>query len=289
MNKNILVGIFGKRGGNLNNFTAVCSSNIKEFMRSSYDFLWKQAIKYYAKTKELFTWPIFKGIVQKSIKLTSEVKLLYLTETKQLFDFKNYRHVVNNRLVRYSIIELNTIHRQLYFAEIVRDHFAKAKAGDVEDLDVLQEQTIHKLMASLVSKQQPDYKIVHYDKEFIERQEIRRKEKEEPDNIKKFYFKYKQLNKIFNKGYRGGDVVIISGITGVGKSIMAGDVSTSAAEQHLNVLYITSENSIHQTCGRLDSNITGYEYDMIQAYGFDREKDVRKCSNFLSAKTSVFR
>jgi hypothetical protein len=51
-----------------------------------------------------------------------------------------------------------------------------------------------------------------------------------------------------------------------------------AAIQGLRVAIVISENSIFQTCGRLDANITGFEYDLIQAYGLsDKEtKDFEK-------------
>jgi replicative DNA helicase len=277
--ENILIGIFAKRGGSLKNYEAVCAAGIDSFSKPSHDFLWQFQKKHFAKTKEIVSWPIFKTIVSESKKLTPDVKLLYLSEVRKLFKNSEYRRVVNNKLIKFSLSELATIKRHTQFADIVHDHFVGVNTGSVDDLNDALNNTLAQLTSQLVYRgQSNDYEVVDYGKSFHERQHQRKKEKEEPDTYKKFYFAYEGLKSVFPRGIRGGDVAGVSGISGIGKSITALDLAKWAAIQGLRVAIVISENSIFQTCGRLDANITGFEYDLIQAYGLsDKEtKDFEK-------------
>jgi len=274
INENILIGVFGKRGGSKEHYESVKASGIESFSKPSHDFLWQYQNRHFAKTKEVVSWPIFKSIVAESKKLTSDVKLLYLSETKKLFKEEEYRRVVNNNLIKFSIGELATIKRHTEFADIVHGHFVDVNTGNVDDLNDALNATLAQLSSKLVyAGQSNDYEITDYGKSFDERQQQRKTEKEQPDLCKKFYFAYDGLKAIFPRGVRAGDVMGVSGVSGIGKSITALDLAKCAAFQNLNVVIVISENSIFQTCGRLDANITGYEYDLIQAYGMnDKEK-----------------
>jgi replicative DNA helicase len=272
---NILTGVFGKSGGDQDNFLTVMSSEINGFAKPSYDFLWKKAVAYYHKTNDIVSYEVIKRIVKRSKKLTSDVKLLYLSELRPLFSKQNYRRVKNNKLVKFSLAELNSIKRQMMFNDIIYTHVAAMNAGDIDEANELINRTIGLLNTRLLSSGQPDYMIVDYGSTFEKRQAERKKEKENPDDSHRFRYRYRSLNKIYSKGHRGGDVIVLSGITGIGKSIMSGDVAAMAAEQGLKTAYIYCENTTHQVSGRFDSNFTGYEYDMIQAYGFNSSSDIK--------------
>jgi hypothetical protein len=148
--ENILIGIFAKRGGSLKNYEAVCAAGIDSFSKPSHDFLWQFQKKHFAKTKEIVSWPIFKTIVSESKKLTPDVKLLYLSEVRKLFKNSEYRRVVNNKLIKFSLSELATIKRHTQFADIVHDHFVGVNTGSVDDLNDALNNTLAQLTSQLV-------------------------------------------------------------------------------------------------------------------------------------------
>jgi replicative DNA helicase len=284
MQDNILIGIFGKEGGSQKNYEAVVSAGIDSFSKPSHDFLWQYQIRHFAKTKEIISWPIFKSVISSSKKLTTDVKMLYLAETRKLFKNSEYRRVINNKLIKFSISELTTIKRQNQFNDIVREHLIKVNSGSVDDINDALSDTLAMLTSQLVYRgQSEDYTITDFRDSFQERQKERKEEKEHPENCKKFYFAYDGLRAVFPRGVRGGDDILISGISGIGKSITALDIAKCAALQGLNVAIVVSENSIIQTCGRLDASITGYEYDLIQAYGFG-DKELKEFEKTFARK-----
>jgi len=281
MQVNILTGIFGGRDKEA--FKLVLDSDLKEWSKPSYNFLWKKALRYYYKADEIISWSVFKSLLSKA-NIKDSLKKLYLMENKKLFDRSKYKKLKKEGIVKYSIKELNAIKRNNDFFNIAKDLAVKINTGQVEDLDDELDNVLGKLVADLVSKKQPDYSIIDYGQTFTERQNTRKLEKYNPDKYKKFYYKYKDLSTMISKGHRGGDLIIVSGITGVGKSIWSIDTAISAAEQGLKTAFIISENTVHQVAGRLDANITNYEYDIIQAYGFDNDKEVRKFEKLYNKK-----
>jgi replicative DNA helicase len=289
MHESILIGVFGKEGGNSKNYEAVKAAGIDDFSKPSYDFLWQYQNKYYAKTKEIISWPILKTVITDSKRLTPDVKLLYLSEVKKLFKNSEYRRVVNNKLIKFSLSELSTIKRHTQFADIVHEHFVGVNTGDVDDLNDALNKTLAQLTSKLVYRSQSeDYTITDYGKSFEERQKQRKQEKEQPDTYKKFRFAYEGLKAVFPRGVRGGEVCLVSGISGIGKSITALDLAKCGAFQGLNVAIVISENSMFQTCGRLDANITGIEYDLIQGYGFN-DKELKEFEKAFNKKMEALK
>jgi archaellum biogenesis ATPase FlaH len=264
----------------------VLTSDLREWSKPSYNYLWKKTLSLYKKTDEIVSWPVFKRVLMSS-KLTNAQKQLYVSEVKKLFSEKNYKVAKKEGVLKYSVVELNAIQRTTDFFDIAKQHATAINTGDVEDIDEALEKTIGLLVTRLANKKQPDYVIVDYAEDFEQRMKERKDEKNDVDNHKKFNFRYQSLANIYKKGVRGGELFIISGATGVGKSIFSVDVAVQACEQGLNVAFITSENTIHQTCGRLDSNLTGWEYDMIQAYGFEDNGELRKFEKSFKEKLNA--
>lgn len=285
MQENILTGIFGSRDSKL--FTTTLNSDIKHWTKPSFNFLWKKAIATYKKTDEVITWDILKRELSKTAFIEDKMKELYIVELKKIFNKKKAKRLKRAGLLKYTISELNAIQRNAEFFNLAKEHAVLINSGKVDDIDEQLDKTIAELVNRLSNKKMPDYTIIDFSNSFENRMKERREERENISSYKKFHYRYKSLNAIFPKGHRGGDVILLSGITGVGKSISAIDIAGQCGEQNLNVVVITSENTIHQTCGRLDSNLTGYEYDIIQAYGFNDTSELQKFEKTFNKKLDV--
>lgn len=82
---------------------------------------------------------------------------------------------------------------------------------------------------------------------------------------------YSAINMI-TKGIQGSEGATIAGLTGMGKSVVAGEFGANSALEGLNVLHFTLENLAEQTAQRYDARFSEIEYDTIKLYQFNKKQ-----------------
>jgi len=80
---------------------------------------------------------------------------------------------------------------------------------------------------------------------------------------------YHPINAV-TQGIQISEAATIAGLTGMGKSIVAGEFGANSLLEGLNVLHFTLENLAEQTAQRYDSRLTEIEYDTIKLYEFNK-------------------
>jgi replicative DNA helicase len=113
------------------------------------------------------------------------------------------------------------------------------------------------------------YTLVPWIEGFTERQDARRYEREHPGEFKVIPTGWKTLDKALNGGMRAGELGIIMGTTGRGKSIAATNVTMASVRRLHNTLYIVTEMSARQVAQRQDAIWTGMRYDQFKTWSFD--------------------
>ena len=96
---------------------------------------------------------------------------------------------------------------------------------------------------------------------------------------------YASINTI-TKGIQISEAATVSGLTGMGKSIIAGEYGISGLLGGFNILHYSFENTYEQTAQRYDSRLTEIKYDTIKMYEFDRAQleHFEKTFNVLSSE-----
>ncbi len=91
---------------------------------------------------------------------------------------------------------------------------------------------------------------------------------------------------IVTQGIQKAEGATIAGLTGLGKSILAGEFGVNSLLETLNVLHFTLENTAEQTAQRYDSRLSEIEYDTIKLYKFNKAEMDQFTSTFKGLLTS---
>ena len=82
---------------------------------------------------------------------------------------------------------------------------------------------------------------------------------------------YSKINAA-TKGIQLSEAATVAGLTGMGKSIIAGEFGANSLLDTLNVTHFTLENLAEQTAQRYDSRLTEIGYDTIKLYEFNKKE-----------------
>ncbi|QIG69700.1 DNA helicase DnaB-like protein [Rhizobium phage RHph_I46] len=201
-------------------------------------------------TKELFG--IFRSYVEKYDEVPSRTELRTIVNENQEIDddVKDLCHEVIN-------FETDD---EINFDWIMQESEAYCRQratylAIVDSLDIIEGKN-KKLKASVVPELLERAINLKFDNDigidFFD--DIERKLEKYDEEVTKIPFKLGMLNKVTNGGYERRAVVAVAAPTGFGKSIWLGDEALHAAEQGLNVAYITFEMSDSRIEGRLEAN-----------------------------------
>ncbi len=113
-----------------------------------------------------------------------------------------------------------------------------------------------------------DYRIVKWIEEFEERQRERKFNAEHPEAITRVPTGFKQLDNILGGGVEMGELGLVLGTTGKGKSILLCNLAYWGAASGYPTVYFTLEMSARQIAQRMDSRWTQYDYNKFKRFDF---------------------
>lgn len=154
------------------------------------------------------------------------------------------------------------------FVREVNLHLALEKSADALSKGELEaaERAVSKV--ARMSARERKYTLVRWIEEFEARQDARRYEAEHPGEFKVIPSGWKTLDKALGGGSRIGELNLIMGTTGRGKSVGATNVAMAAVKRLHPTLYIATEMPARQIAQRQDTIWTGMRYDQFKTWDF---------------------
>lgn len=113
------------------------------------------------------------------------------------------------------------------------------------------------------------YTHVRWFEEFEERQARREYEAKHPDEFKTIPTGFSRLDRAMSGGARAGELGLVMGTTGRGKSVMLTNIGQAAVNRGFNVVYFGMEMPAAQVATRQDSRWSQSEYYKFKKWGFD--------------------
>lgn len=113
-----------------------------------------------------------------------------------------------------------------------------------------------------------NYTHIRWIEEFEERQATRKYEKEHPDEFKVVPTGLKKLDKALGGGARLGELCLIMGTTGRGKSVKLSNIVHNSIKYGHPAVYFGLEMPARQIAARHDSRWTQLRYDQFKAFDF---------------------
>lgn len=124
-----------------------------------------------------------------------------------------------------------------------------------------------------------NYTHIRWIEEFEERQKARKHEREHPEEFTVIPTGMKRLDKALNGGARKGELGLIMGTTGRGKSVGLNNILYAGMKAKFNAVYFAFEMPARQIAARQDALWSGFRYDQFKGYEFKpselREIEVR--------------
>ena len=127
------------------------------------------------------------------------------------------------------------------------------------------------LIGRVLKSEEREGDIVRVLKDWEARQKLRKELKKIPVHKRFISTPYSTINKV-TYGIQISEAATIAGLTGQGKSIVAGEFGVNSMLERSNVLHFTLENTAEQTAQRYDSRISDIEYDTIKYYKFSKSQ-----------------
>lgn len=165
----------------------------------------------------------------------------------------------------------------------------EAAAGALERGDVeAAEAALTKASRARLDRQ---YTHIKWIEEFEERQELRKYEREHPEDFKIIPTGLSKLDKLLAGGTRVGEVGLVMGTTGRGKSIMLNNVCHAAVRRKTPSCYFALEMPARQIAARQDALWSRMRYEQFKQFDFKpselRELDA-KYKKALKAYANLF-
>ncbi len=104
--------------------------------------------------------------------------------------------------------------------------------------------------------------------DFESRQASRKHEKEHPEEFTVIPTGIKQLDKALSGGARKGEVCLIMGTTGRGKSVLLNNVAHASIARSFSCVYFALEMPARQVATRADARWSGLKYDQFKGFDF---------------------
>jgi len=158
--------------------------------------------------------------------------------------------------------ELERFVRHVSVQLAIEESATLLEKGKVEDA----EKAIQKAARSVT--RQRKYTHVRWIEELPERQEQRKHEKEHPEEFTAIPLGFPRIDRTLSGGLRKGELALIMGTTGRGKSIFLTNAVQSAIARGYNVIYFAFEMPARQIAARQDSRWSGFRYNQFKGFDF---------------------
>jgi replicative DNA helicase len=151
------------------------------------------------------------------------------------------------------------------FVRFVNAQLAAERVADaLEKNDIEAAETAMRKASNIVVGTRK-YSLVHWIEGFDERQSHRKYEREHPDEVKAILTGWKTVDEITG-GVRPGELALIMGTTGRGKSIALNNIAMRAAGSGFKTLIVAFEMPAVQVAARQDSLWLGMDYSRLKRY-----------------------
>lgn len=118
------------------------------------------------------------------------------------------------------------------------------------------------------SGRERNYTHIDWWKDFEARQASRKHEREHPEEFTVIPTGMKQLDKALSGGARKGEVCLIMGTTGRGKSVLLNNVGHAGVKHGFGAVYFALEMPARQVATRADALWSGMRYDQFKGFDF---------------------
>ena len=236
------------------------SSRIRKdhFRNDVFKWVYEVLGNYYQKFKGLPTLSVFKEELLKT-SFSEDKKKHYLVLIRKLFKrkiktpIKYLESNISKKIEKEEV--LIAIEKSL--KRIEKGDLSSAKKGLLRDL--------------ILNKDGPDDRTIRILRDWKLRQIARKELKKIPFNKRFISTPYPLINSVTH-GIQVSEGATVAGVTGHGKSIVAGEFGANSLLDGLNVLHFTLENLAEQTAQRYDSRLSEVEYDTIKFYDFSKKQ-----------------
>lgn len=225
----------------------------KHFRNRTLRWAYEVLVDYHSKYKKLPNKDVFKNELMKTSFDADKKKQMIVTIGK-LFTRKP------KTSVKYLEKEIGE--------KIDREEFLLSLEKSIEEVENSNVDKARKnLMKRILLNQPEEGDMVRILRDWKSRQIIRKELSRIPINERFVPTPYQSIN-VLTKGIQKAEAATIAGMTGKGKSIVAGEFGVNSLMEGFNVTHFTLENTAEQTAQRYDSRITEIEYDTIKLYEF---------------------
>lgn len=178
--------------------------------------------------------------------------------------------------------ELERFVRHVNVQLAIEESATMLEKGKIDDA----EQAIAKASRS-VARTRP-YTHIRWIEEFPERQAQRKYEREHPDEFTTIPLGFPRIDKTLSGGGRKGELALIMGTTGRGKSIFLTNSVQACVARGYNAIYFGFEMPARQIAARQDSRWTGMQYSKFKGYDF-KPSELRTVRRRLKKARKQFR
>lgn len=123
-----------------------------------------------------------------------------------------------------------------------------------------------------------NYTVVRWIEEFEDRQRERKFKAENPDLVVRIPTGFKALDSLLAGGLEIGELGLVVGTTGKGKSILLNNLGYWSAASGFPTLYITLEMTAQKVAQRMDSRWSKYNFNQFKTYDF-KPSELRMLNN----------
>lgn len=158
--------------------------------------------------------------------------------------------------------ELERFVRHVNVQLAIEESATMLEKGKIDDA----EQAIAKASRT-VARTRP-YSHIRWIEEFPERQAQRKYEREHPDEFTTIPLGFPRIDKTLSGGGRKGELALIMGTTGRGKSIFLTNSVQACVARGYRAIYFAFEMPARQIAARQDARWTGFQYTKFKGYDF---------------------
>lgn len=178
--------------------------------------------------------------------------------------------------------ELEKFVRHVSVQLAIEESAVLLEKGKVEDA----EKAIQKAARSVT--RQRKYTHIRWIEEFQERQQQRKHEKEHPEEFTAIPLGFPKIDRTLSGGLRKGELALIMGTTGRGKSIFLTNAVQTAISRGYKVIYFGFEMPARQIAARQDSRWSGFRYNQFKGFDF-KPSELRRLKRKMLKAQRQFR
>ena len=230
----------------------ICEAHV--FCTKERSWLWKLIHGVWTKNKEVVTKQIVAVKALEEFK-DSDNRKPYLALAKKIFrtEVENPKSVLD---------ELEKFVRYVNIHSAIEKSYLLLEKDDVQAAEKVISQHIRNI------SRQRKYTHVRWLEEFGERQKQRKYERDHPNEFITIPLGFPSIDKVLSGGGRKGELGLVIGTTGRGKSCLLTNIAMSCVLHGYKALYCGFEMPARQLATRQDSRWSGLEYRKFKKYDF---------------------